>query len=131
MNSQSYQYSELPTPTHTRVLVVDRDDASETIRGSLRIIDLDAENVYNCLSYCWGGPRTEHVGDAWDKPVKSVILDGIEVPIRQNLYNALRALRRLDRVEALWVDALCINQVDNAERTNQVSQMAKIYRGAQ
>lgn len=53
-----------------------------------------------------------------------------------NLYAALRAVRtlrgRATKVASggyvrLWVDALCINQSDNEERSHQVRQMRQIY----
>lgn len=31
----------------------------------------------------------------------------------------------------MWIDALCINQLDNEERACQVSMMAQIYAGAE
>lgn len=47
--------------------------------------------------------------------------------IQENLYHALRALRRHDVERILWVDAVCINQSDIDERTSQVQLMRQIY----
>jgi len=49
---------------------------------------------------------------------------------RINSYWALINLRLPAKRRVLWVDALCINQADTAERNNQVSQMADIYSGS-
>lgn len=40
---------------------------------------------------------------------------------------ALRAMRQPDRDVYLWVDALCIDQANNEERSYQVSIMSQIY----
>jgi hypothetical protein len=50
--------------------------------------------------------------------------------IKPNLYEALRHLRKENGVVALWVDALCINQFDDAEKNEQVAKMALIYHKA-
>ena len=36
---------------------------------------------------------------------------------------------RDDKVEFMWIDAICINQDDLAERSEQVSKMRTIYEG--
>jgi hypothetical protein len=41
---------------------------------------------------------------------------GEEVIVQLNLYAALKHLRQMKEHIYLWVDALCINQVDNQEK---------------
>lgn len=72
---------------------------------------------YEALSYVWG--------DAADKVPATC--NGHTHPITRNLDQALRWLRREDRTRTLWVDALCIDQSNLAERTAQVQIMAYIY----
>ena len=50
--------------------------------------------------------------------------------ITKNLSNALVSLRRPYESRLLWVDALCINQDDVEERSQQVSIMGRIYKEA-
>lgn len=50
--------------------------------------------------------------------------------ITKNLALALRHLRRMASPRVLWIDALCINQIDIAERNHQVAQMRYIYENA-
>ena len=57
-------------------------------------------------------------------------LDGHGTAMTGNLYNALGRLRRPDHSRDIWVDAVCIDQSNSAERTAQVSIMADIYRAA-
>jgi len=47
--------------------------------------------------------------------------------IQSNLSDALRAVREKDRPLVLWVDAVCINQVNKVEKSHQVTMMGKIY----
>lgn len=53
-----------------------------------------------------------------------------EVPITNNLDAALRHLRYEESPRYLWIDALCINQANNAEKSKQVATMGTIFRNA-
>lgn len=75
---------------------------------------------YEALSYVWGDPSA---------PV-TIKLNGHEITITQNLHSALLALRSRTKKRILWVDALCINQGDLAERASQVQVMRFIYESA-
>jgi len=44
---------------------------------------------------------------------------------------ALRYLRYEDRERILWVDAICINQTDLAEKSSQLKMMRDIYTSAE
>ena len=76
---------------------------------------------YEALSYLWGPPPK---GDE----VSVGLSDQQTLPITHNLAVALPYLRRKDRVRALWIDAICINQNDLEERSRQVERMADIYK---
>ena len=54
-------------------------------------------------------------------------MDGKTFNIRQNLFDALQRLRFPDRPRQLWIDAICINQSDSVEKTEQVALMGQIY----
>lgn len=66
------------------------------------------------LSYVWG----------LDTPSFKILIDKQEVLIRENLYNFLLQVVPHD---GLWIDALCINQQDDNERSQQVSIMGEVY----
>ncbi|KAK3385928.1 heterokaryon incompatibility protein-domain-containing protein [Podospora didyma] len=56
------------------------------------------------------------------------LLDRVGIKyITENLHLALQNLRRPDKELVLWVDAVCINQLDIAERNSQVNNMPKTY----
>ena len=75
---------------------------------------------YEALSYSWGYPA----------PTKSIRCSNRDVPVSENLYDALRHIRRTDSVRYLWTDACCINQSDLAEKSHQVSMMLTIFQKA-
>ncbi|KAH9221926.1 heterokaryon incompatibility, partial [Leptodontidium sp. 2 PMI_412] len=64
------------------------------------------------------------------KPEQVIHIDEQEVSIRPNLCAALHAIRDRRNVTIIWVDALCINQEDIPERSEQVRWMGDIYRTA-
>jgi len=73
---------------------------------------------YIALSYCWG--------DA-NKTKEANIDAGGKIKITENLADALRGLRLKMGARMLWVDALCINQEDLGERSQQVRLMRQIF----
>lgn len=76
--------------------------------------------VYDALSYAWGtSGQTEHI-----------YVDEEEVAVTPSLLAALRHLRDREKSRTLWVDALCINQADDDEKSAQVQQMGDVYRNA-
>jgi hypothetical protein len=54
----------------------------------------------------------------------------ISVTVTKNLFNLLQTFRRQRVRQLLWIDQLCINQADLAERAQQVQLMHHIYRKA-
>ena len=105
-----------------RVLIIRPGRRSEPI-----VCDLETRRSehascpnYEALSYVWGGspgPRT-------------ITLRGRRVPVTKNLRSALRHLRYREHPRVVWIDALCINQDDLQERSNQVRMMRSIYQFA-
>jgi hypothetical protein len=86
-----------------------------------------AKNIalqYEALSYTWGSPK-----DPVEIFVGSPHSHGT-ISVTQNLAEALRYLRYEDEIRTLWIDAICVNQLDMAERSSQVKRMADIYSAA-
>lgn len=78
------------------------------------------KRIYTALSYVWGNPLE----------TKPIFVNGVETQVTTNLEAALRHIREEICVKVLWVDALCINQKDEAEKNQQVGMMGEIYSGA-
>ncbi|PVH79302.1 HET-domain-containing protein [Cadophora sp. DSE1049] len=80
----------------------------------------DTPPQFEALSYTWGSaenPTDIFVGSS----------GYYTLAVTQNLAEALPYLRLEDRSRTLWIDAICVNQRDMAERTSQVKRMADIY----
>ncbi|KAH7087846.1 heterokaryon incompatibility protein-domain-containing protein [Paraphoma chrysanthemicola] len=84
------------------------------------------EGDYEALSYTWGGSPSKTY------PLYHISTLGIRriVYMTANLDAALRRLRHRHDIRVLWVDAVCINQKDDKEKSTQIPLMADIYRGA-
>lgn len=72
------------------------------------------------LSYVWG--------DATD--LRLILVDNFPVQVTKNLYDAMMALRPAREHIMMWIDFLCINQLDDKEKSWQVGLMADIYQQA-
>lgn len=90
---------------------------------TLRTVTLTTEPDYNALSYVWG----DNVATAPANP--AILLNGDHFPVTPNLYSALQHLKpELGREPIhIWIDAVCINQNDMKERSQQVAMMRDIY----
>ena len=78
---------------------------------------------YVALSYTWGDPSQ----------TQSIEVNGVKIQVTMNLEAALRALRKISLMRqgcALWVDSVCIDQSNTAERNEQVGRMRDIYKNA-
>ncbi|KAF2831184.1 HET-domain-containing protein [Ophiobolus disseminans] len=116
-------YQPLAVPTEA-IRVVDLEpshDSKAPIQCSLRVVTLDDGLSFEALSYTWGHPE----------PQKVISLNDCDFEAQENLEAALRRLRRTNDIRTLWIDALCINQRDRAEKSVQVSRMGEIYERAQ
>lgn len=123
---------------------------------ALRTADVAESPSYDCLSYTWGRPTRVFTSRAIDESSReyyarkaAVLCNGKLLWIGRNLYLFLQRLLQLDnapqefkderfflkicerdRSDSLWIDSICINQEDAAERGNQVQIMDRIYRNA-
>lgn len=63
--------------------------------------------------------------------VGNINIQGGEIAITASADEVLRRLRRTDTEVNVWIDGVCINQEDLAEREAQVSFMHKVYASAE
>lgn len=88
--------------------------------------------TYECLSYTWGEAHTPEEIYIWQKPpTTGGNVDGLQfLRPRINLLTALKYIRLPDRPRVIWADAICIDQDNVAERSQQVARMGQIYNRA-
>ncbi|KAI1749651.1 heterokaryon incompatibility protein-domain-containing protein [Xylaria castorea] len=72
---------------------------------------------YIAVSYTWGDVD----------PDAKIQVDGCPFYITSNLHSALKRLRKQHESIMVWVDALCINQRNKEEQSEQVALMTAIY----
>ena len=82
--------------------------------------------LYEALSYVWGSEAEP----SFVTVRRSSRYSPGRLSVTQNLAEALRYLRKENEDRILWVDAICINQKDLAERGVQVGRMGNIYKNA-
>lgn len=80
---------------------------------------------YHALSYTWGPPEgTQHYKNS-DR--QSIFIGGEKFYVFPNLYDVLVQMRESRVAEYYWIDAICIDQKNEAEKAVQVSMMDRIY----
>jgi hypothetical protein len=107
-------------PGQIRILQLLPSRWLDNIRCQLTNAALDKNPNYQALSYVWGYPED----------TVSLTVNGLNFQATRNLVAALQRLRSSIKPQTLWVDALCINQNDLDEKTQQILIIDKIYKGA-
>ncbi|KAI3393822.1 hypothetical protein diail_3598 [Diaporthe ilicicola] len=110
-----------PSLRQIRLLRVKPDPAD--LSAVLEAVSLDDDPRYTALSYAWGTEMSSGAG---------IALNGAgRRPITRNLQTALEHLCRAGGGDngpvTLWIDALCINQADAAEKSHQITLMKDVY----
>ncbi|KAI4859892.1 HET-domain-containing protein [Hypoxylon rubiginosum] len=93
---------------------------------SIKAYTRDKAPDYVCMSYCWGSePESES---------EFLFVNGHKFASRPNLFQLLLYLRHHCREyrewQYFWIDAICIDQSNVEEKTEQVSRMDETYRNA-
>ncbi|KAL6411762.1 hypothetical protein AUP68_04136 [Ilyonectria robusta] len=106
----------------TRFIVLQSTlDLDEIVHGTLHVCSLRTCAPYYALSYVWGSAASP-------SPIR---INCNEHSVTTNLEASLRQLRASGFTDVpIWIDAVCINQADIAERNEQVRIMGHIYRNA-
>ncbi|KAF1981932.1 hypothetical protein K402DRAFT_457697 [Aulographum hederae CBS 113979] len=134
---RKYRYEALPSDKHC-IRLVSIGRGSGPLQVSLRTVVLDdatLDSEFDALSYTWGhafdlDPTSwsrRFYGDDSHRLFPIWVNDGSYLLGTRNLVLALIELRRRGRRGEIWIDALCINQDDLAERAAQVAKMGRIY----
>jgi hypothetical protein len=116
----SFQYQPLePERQVFRLIRVQPQRPGSPIEIQLWHSNISTE--YRCLSYMWGDQTERH----------EISLNGRAFRVGKNLYEFLDFATQEYIEVPLWIDAICIDQDNIAERGHQVQRMGSIYSGAQ
>ncbi|KAH7220449.1 heterokaryon incompatibility protein-domain-containing protein [Fusarium redolens] len=126
-------YLPLPEGDSFRLLEI-LPGKSGIVQCKLHICSLKENKMaYEALSYTWGKTAYEarYQKPARDQKIR-VTANGKNhlLSVSENLNIALRELRRSNVPRLIWADAVCINQEDVKERSQQVVMMGEIFSGA-
>jgi hypothetical protein len=108
--TEVYQYEPLEdSPSSFRLLRL-LPIRSSVIACRLINSSLSTCEPYEALSYTWGS----------DEKVETTTVNDRALDITDNLYAALKDLALPDKERLLWIDGICIDQSNNAEKSLQV-----------
>ncbi|KAF2209986.1 hypothetical protein CERZMDRAFT_46157, partial [Cercospora zeae-maydis SCOH1-5] len=90
-----------------------------SIRLETSIFALDDAPEYCAISYTWG---------TWGS--QEIFIDDEPRLVRLNCRHALRQARLHHGASWVWIDSLCVNQMDSNEKSHQVKRMGSIFASA-
>lgn len=113
-------YQPLSDPSEIRLLELGPVSDAKPSIWTIRHVSLHNDPAYVALSYVWGDP----------KDTTPIECNGQKFLVTKNLKNILEQFCTSFKTAILWVDALCINQNDLKERSQQVQMMRLIFEKA-
>jgi len=137
---QNQPYNTLPFPPAPHMgILYDKIPEGQTLRSirllrllrpptvghpmsfALHTFEFSSCPSYIAVSYAWGN----------DTPELTICVNGLEVITRHNLFVFLKQFCNFVRnTDYLWIDAICIDQSNNAEKSHVVKHMGEIYKSA-
>jgi hypothetical protein len=124
-----YTYTPLQGRRHIRILTLHPSSTKDApLRVTIAQVELSkAKKSYEAISYTWGTPDIVHPLIVY---TDSQTAPEYQILVTENLQLALRSFRRDRAPRRLWVDAVCINQSDDAEKATQIPLMISIFQYA-
>jgi hypothetical protein len=129
-----YQYQPLPVlhnseDVYIRLLEIHKGPPSGPITGRLYTTLLSEAPAFYAVSYCWGSMTrkgTIHITNA--APPRDLENDNtLEIPATLIPFLYQIRGRRFLKARTLWVDSVCLNQLDSVEKTANVPKMRQVY----
>lgn len=117
-----FRHTPLPdAEEYIRLVSIDSPPSATTVQCRLSTWPLRTAPQFHAISYTWG--RTDRN--------ESIELNGTRMLVRGNCADVLRQLCHLRTALYYWIDALCIDQTNVAEKGQQIGLMGSIYQNAQ
>ena len=105
---------------NVRVLKILAKPSEQRMSFELCVYSLDKMPPYTALSYMWGAPGSRN----------EVHINGQPFRVQDNVWAYLRQTVNQDfprMTNYVWIDAICIDQNNDQERSHQVTRMREIY----
>jgi len=109
-----------------RLLILNPGAPTDPITCYLEHYAVSKTKPFSALSYAWGAASATSGSDG-----PTILLGGAAFSVTTNLFSFLRAYRTEHECPVLWIDAICIDQLDLAEHSAQIPLMKRIYEGAE
>ena len=122
MLDAEYEYTPLPDArTHIRLIKVLEAQQAETVHFQVAYVRIVDAPEYIAISYTWGDPDSATIVKA----------NELTMRVRSNCEYVLRQAFNFDPNRFYWIDAICIDQSDDAEKGKQVAMMGDIFYASQ
>lgn len=116
-----FEHEPLPDPkTYIRLLKIMEAGAGQLARCTLRVFPLDTAPSYCAVSYTWGNPSDTTV----------IEINEMRKAVTLNCRYTLQQGYASDWKGYYWIDAICIDQSNDHEKSLQVAMMGDFYKGA-
>lgn len=128
---EKYKYQDL-REGQIRLLRLPKTGRPRTYQ--LRSVELASAPIYMTLSYSWSidkiDDEREGTEDVTSEPPKvhNVFVNSAVVKVTKNLAKALPHLADSYQNQDIWIDGICLDQENWAERLVQIPRMGEIYR---
>lgn len=124
-------------PGEIRLLVLEGPHSRKILRCRTERVKLSARPAYTAISYTWNGNEKLWYGN-YDSSPKPILIDGVLTDITHAAIDEVESdkvanilsLMWLQGRKTIWIDRICINQEDTAEKNTQLQQMGEIYNKA-
>jgi hypothetical protein len=117
-----YKWSPLPdTKTWIRILSLQPGLPDEPLCGTLHSVEVEKASDYHATSYCVGPTDTPH-------ELRLLMSSGTcQVRVTDSLFGMLKRFRSTTEVRRMWIDAICIDQTNSAEKGDQIMLMFALF----
>lgn len=122
IGTETFKHEELPdASTYIRLVEIISVKKKRDIQVHCKLTTWAKATTpkYTAISYTWGDPHL----------VAVILVNGKRMEVRRNCEDVLRHPCRI-RGGFFWIDAICINQADNHEKSFQVANMGEVFRDA-
>jgi hypothetical protein len=118
--NESFPYTNIDSSRQFRIFELAPGTEDDALKGELVVVDLNSSGPYDALSHHWDCRLS----------TDEISLSNGSFKVSKSIAGALRHLRYTHTSRRLWIDSICIDQINKKEKDAQVKIMGEIYRCA-